>query len=191
MNQGSTAAREAGIEEMVSFFEDRLTSPKPEAGSWAELSRMLSAAPPWRAELNRRWAGREDWKAFLAWEKERQAGNARHQAGYNIETRRVSARKVQVCAIADDGRAYSDTLNDSAPDEDLRDLAEQYAAAPSEAELLAMLQPEERILVEFTPGVRGWFEPVEFLSDEIAIIECPPSPHLRMAGLEARRLPAG
>ncbi len=45
-----------------------------------------------------------------------------------------------------------------------------------EADLLAMLapeedKPEERILVEFTPGVRGWFEPVEFLSDEIAIIE--------------------
>lgn len=30
---------------------------------------------------------------------------------------------------------------------------------------------DERILVEFDPGVRGWFEPVEYLSDEIAVIE--------------------
>ena len=168
--------REAQIAGVVQLFEDRLTSPMPEAGSWEELSRMLDGAPPWRAELNRRWAGREDWKAFLAWEKERQAGNARHQAGYDIETRRVSARKVQVRAVADDGRAYSDTLNDSRSDEDLQGLAEQYAAAPSEPELLAMLWPEseeekEQILVEFTPGVRGWFEPVEILSDEYCVIE--------------------
>ena len=199
MNQGSTAAREAGIEEMVSFFEDRLTSPKPEAGSWAELSRMLSAAPPWRKELSSRWADRADWAAFLAWEidfqaeqwnrdslpvgfskpirpRVAQAGNARHPAGYDIQVRRVSTRKVQVCAIADDGRAYSDTLNDSAPDEDLRDLAEQYAAAPSEAELLAMLQPvedepEERILVEFTPGIRAFVPVMETLDDDLCVIE--------------------
>ncbi len=195
MNQGSTAAREAGIEEMVSFFEDRLTSPKPEAGSWAELSRMLNGAPPWRAELNRRWAGREDWQRFLQWEisyqaeqwnrdslparrfpkpirpRVAQAGNARHPAEYDIEVRRVSTRKVQVCAIADDGRAYSDTLNDSAPDEDLQDLAEQYAAAPSEPELLAMLQPEERILVEFTPGVRAFVPVMEILDDDLCVIE--------------------
>ena len=192
--------REAQIAGVVQLFEDRLTSPKPEAGSWAELSRMLSAAPPWRAELNRRWAGREDWQRFLQWEisyqaeqwnrdslparrfpvpikpRVTQACQARHPAGYDIQVRRVSTRKVQVCAIADDGRAYSDTLNDSRPDEDLRDLAAQYAAAPSEVELLAMLQPvedepEERILVEFTPGVRGWFEPVEILSDEYCDIE--------------------
>jgi len=147
MNQGSTAAREAGIEEMVSFFEDRLTSPKPEAGSWAELSRMLNGAPPWRAELNRRWGGRADWKAFLQWEISYQAEQ------WNKDSLPAGRFPKPIRPRGNQGR--------------------------------------ERILVEFTPGVRGWFEPVEFLSDEIAIIECPPSPHLRMAGLEARRLPAG
>ena len=29
---------------------------------------MLQGAPPWRAELNRRWGGRADWAAFLTWE---------------------------------------------------------------------------------------------------------------------------
>ncbi len=193
------STREEQIREVLPIFEDRLAS-RPGSPAWAELSRMLSAAPPWRAELNRRWAGREDWQRFLQWEISYQAeqwnrdslparrfpvpikprvtqcGQARHQAGYDIETRRVSARKVQVRAVADDGRAYSDTLNDSRSDEDLQGLAEQYAAAPSEPELLAMLWPEseeekEKILVEFTPGVRGWFEPVEILSDEYCVIE--------------------
>lgn len=190
--------REAQIAGVVQMFEDRLTS-RPGSPAWAELSRMLQGAPPWRKELSSRWADREDWKAFLAWEidyrserwnknslpvgfskpirpRAAQCGAARHPAGYDIQVRRVSTRKVQVCAIADDGRAYSDTLNDSAPDEDLRDLAEQYAAAPSEVELLAMLQPvedepEERILVEFTPGIRAFVPVVEYLDDEIAIVE--------------------
>ncbi len=187
------------VDEVVQLFEDRLTG-QPGGESWKELSRMLDGAPPWRAELNRRWGGRADWAAFLAWEIDFQAeqwnrdslparrfpvpikprvtqcGQARHPAGYDIQVRRVSTRKVQVCAIADDGRAYSDTLNDSAPDEDLRDLAEQYAAAPSEVELLSMLQPvedepEERILVEFTPGIRAFVPVMEILDDDLCVIE--------------------
>jgi len=55
------------VDEVVQLFEDRLTG-QPGGESWKELSRMLQGAPPWRAELNRRWAGRGDWKAFLAWE---------------------------------------------------------------------------------------------------------------------------
>lgn len=187
------STREAQIAGVVQMFEDRLTS-RPGSPAWAELSRMLQGAPPWRKELSSRWADREDWKAFLAWEidyrserwnknslpvgfskpirpRAAQCGAARHLAGYDIEARRVSARKVEVRAIADNGQVYSDTLNDSAPDEDLQDLAEQYAAAPSEPELLAMLQPEERILVEFTPGVRAFVPVVEYLDDEIVIVE--------------------
>lgn len=187
------STREAQIREVLPIFEDRLAS-RPGSPAWEELSRMLQGAPPWRAELNRRWAGREDWQRFLKWEIDFQAeewnrdslpvgfskpirpraaqcGAARHLAGYDIEARRVSARKVEVRAIADDGRVFSDTLNDSTPDEDLQDLAEQYAAAPTEAELLAMLQPEERILVEFTEGVRAFVPVVEYLDDEIVIVE--------------------
>lgn len=67
------STREEQIAGVVQLFEDRLTSPKPEAGSWAELSAMLNGASAWRDELSRRWASREDWKRFLEWEKRRAA----------------------------------------------------------------------------------------------------------------------
>ena len=35
------AKREEQIREVLPIFEDRLTSPRPEAGSWEELSAML------------------------------------------------------------------------------------------------------------------------------------------------------
>jgi len=41
--------------------------------------------------------------------------------------------------------------------------------APEEA--IVSRAAREQILVEFTPGVRGWFEPVEILSDEYCVIE--------------------
>jgi len=66
------STREAQIAGVVQMFEDRLTS-RPGSPAWAELSRMLNGAPPWRAELNRRWAHREDWKAFLQGEIDFQA----------------------------------------------------------------------------------------------------------------------
>lgn len=121
------STREAQVTGVVQLFEDRLTSPKPEAGSWAELSRMLSAAPPWRAELNRRWAHREDWKAFLQWEIDFQAEQ------WNRESLPVGFSKHSIRPCGNQG--------------------------------------QERILIEFVPGVRGWFTPVEILSDEFYIIE--------------------
>ncbi|MFB3789549.1 MAG: hypothetical protein ACE15F_24590 [bacterium] len=71
-NRGDREAqeeREVGIRAVLPIFEDRLTSPRPEAGSWEELSAMLDGAPEWRRELNRWWGDREDWTAFLRWEK--------------------------------------------------------------------------------------------------------------------------
>jgi len=72
MNQESSAVREESIRDMLAVFEARLTG-QPGGESWRELSAMLNGAPPWRAELNRRWAHREDWKAFLQWEIDFQA----------------------------------------------------------------------------------------------------------------------
>ncbi|MFB3786678.1 MAG: hypothetical protein ACE15F_09930 [bacterium] len=55
------------VEQVVRMFEDRLVS-RPGSDAWASLSELLNGASAWRIELNRRWAGREDWAAFLAWE---------------------------------------------------------------------------------------------------------------------------
>lgn len=56
------------MDEVVKMFEDRLLG-RPGSESWRELSRMLEGAPPWRQELDRRWAGREDWQRFIEWER--------------------------------------------------------------------------------------------------------------------------
>ncbi len=120
--------REEQIRDILAIFEDRLTSPKPESnGSWFELSRMLDGAPPWRAELNRRWASREDWKRFLEWEIDFRAEQ------WNRESLPVGFSKHSIRPCGNQG--------------------------------------QERILIEFVPGVRGWFTPVEILSDEFYIIE--------------------
>ncbi len=63
--------REEQIRDVLQMLDDRLKEPN-QAG-WAELSDMLAGASLWREELSRRWAGREDWAAFLKWEKRRAA----------------------------------------------------------------------------------------------------------------------
>jgi len=126
MNQESSAVREESIRDMLAVFEARLTG-QPGGESWRELSAMLNGAPPWRAELNRRWAHREDWKAFLQWEIDFQAEQ------WNRESLPVGFSKHSIRPCGNQG--------------------------------------QERILIEFVPGVRGWFTPVEILSDEFYIIE--------------------
>ncbi len=64
-----TIDREDQIREVLPIFEDRLTSPRPEAGSLEELSWMLDGAPEWWVELSHRWADRPDWLAFTEWEQ--------------------------------------------------------------------------------------------------------------------------
>lgn len=126
--------REEQIRDILAIFEDRLTSPKPESnGSWFELSRMLDGAPPWRAELNRRWASREDWKRFLEWE---------------IDFRAEQWNR--------------DSLPAGRFPKPIRPRAEQAAAGR---------HVEEKILVEFTPGVRAFAPVVEVLSDEYRVVE--------------------
>ncbi len=181
------STREAQIEGVVQLFEDRLTSPKPEAGSWAELSRMLQGAPPWRKELSSRWAGREDWKAFLAWEKERQA---------------VMEKKVRVhvghwlafVEMLDDGRMlvdwvragggllrgtvtllrwgrwfWSDEYNHSEEHQGVSPAALNAVCAAAWIWLQRKAR-EKKILVQFNDN-RAWVEPVEYLNDETAIVE--------------------
>ncbi|MFB3786926.1 MAG: hypothetical protein ACE15F_11215 [bacterium] len=66
-------AREEEIEKWLPVYEGRLMD---QAG-WDGLSALLEDAPPWREELNHRWEGREDWQAFLEWEKEFKATRER------------------------------------------------------------------------------------------------------------------
>lgn len=88
---------------------------------------MLDGAPPWRAELNRRWGGRADWAAFLTWEIDFRAEQ------WNRDSLPAGRFPKPIRPRGNQGR--------------------------------------ERILVEFTPGIRAFAPVVETLDDEFRIVE--------------------
>ena len=64
------STREEQIREVLPIFEDRLRSPRPEAGSWEELSAMLGPEDsPLRREMSLRREGQDVWQRFLEWEQ--------------------------------------------------------------------------------------------------------------------------